>query len=254
MGGKLHYLTHGGLLACGLFLAVQHSVLPVPGRAPTPFNAAAGNVRPLAQNLPLVGPPAPAPVEQAAASSSLPDHVSVAALLDMAGKAETVDYASAFAGEEAVLSEEMQRVRDWVSRKYGVSNDALDPVLAQTENCARDAGLDPLLIVAVMAVESSFDPMAESHMGAQGLMQVIPRWHKDKLGENAAENALFDPLLNVQVGTQVLVEGLQRFGTLQAALQYYGGARNDPQARYSKKVLAMKQQLTSVSRVDEKDA
>lgn len=252
MGGKLQYLTHGGLLACGLFLAVQHSVL-VSGRTSMPFDAIAGNAA-QARNLPFVGPPAPAPGERAVVSSTLPDHVSVAALLDMAGQAETVDYTSAFEAKEAVLSEEMQRVRDWVSRKYGVSGDTLDPVLAQTEYCARDAGLDPLLIVAVMAVESSFNPMAESHMGAQGLMQVIPRWHKDKLGENAGENALFDPLLNVQVGTQVLVEGLQRFGTLQAALQYYGGARNDPQARYSKKVLAMKQQLTSVSRVDEEDA
>lgn len=152
--------------------------------------------------------------------------------------------------DEVALSDEMKRVRDWVARRYRVSSVVLEPVLAEAENSAREAGLDPLLIVAMMAVESSFNPYAESHMGAQGLMQVIPRWHMDKIGEDAGEDALFDPLLNVQVGTQVLVEGLQRYGTLQAALQYYGGARNDPEARYSKKVLAMKQRIVSAARAN----
>ncbi|HRP96922.1 MAG TPA: transglycosylase SLT domain-containing protein [Rhodocyclaceae bacterium] len=152
---------------------------------------------------------------------------------------------------EVALSAEMQRVRDWVARRYRVSSIALEPVLAEAENSAREAGLDPLLIVAMMAVESSFNPFAESDVGAQGLMQVIPRWHKDKIGEDAGDDALFDPLLNVQVGTQVLVEGLQRYGTLQAALQYYGGARNDPEARYSKKVLAMKQRIASAARAND---
>lgn len=152
------------------------------------------------------------------------------------------------ADPEVALSEEMQRVRDWVARQYRVSSEALEPVLAEAENSAREAGLDPLLIVAMMAVESSFNPFAESNMGAQGLMQVIPRWHMDKIGEDAGEDALFDPLLNVQVGTQVLVEGLQRYGSLQAALQYYGGARNDPEARYSKRVLAMKARIASAAR------
>ncbi len=149
---------------------------------------------------------------------------------------------------EVALSEEMQRVRDWVSRKYRVSGVALEPVLAVAEESAKGAGLDPLLIVAMMAIESSFNPMAESHAGAQGLMQVIPKWHMDKIGENAPDDILFDPLVNVQVGTKVLVEGLQRYGTLQAALQYYGGARNDPEARYTKRVMAMKRQIMSAAR------
>ncbi|MGL1834228.1 lytic transglycosylase domain-containing protein [Rhodocyclaceae bacterium SMB388] len=151
---------------------------------------------------------------------------------------------------EAGLSEEMQRVRDWVSRRYRVSSVALEPVLVVAEESAKDAGLDPLLIVAMMAIESSFNPMAQSNAGAQGLMQVIPRWHMDKIGEDAPKDILFDPLVNIQVGTKVLVEGLKRYGTLQAALQYYGGARNDPEARYTKRVLAMKRQLASAAKAD----
>ena len=146
------------------------------------------------------------------------------------------------------LSAEMERVRDWVAQRYRVSSVALEPVLATAEATARDAGLDPLLIVAMMAIESSFNPMAESHAGAQGLMQVIPRWHMDKIGDDAPKDALFDPVFNVQIGTQVLVEGLQRYGTLQAALQYYGGARNDPEARYTKRVMSMKARIATAAR------
>lgn len=154
-------------------------------------------------------------------------------------------------GDDALkLSVEMLRVRDWVSSTYRVSGASLEPVLLAAENNAQDAGLDPLLLVAMMAVESSFNHKAVSHAGAQGLMQVIPRWHMDKIGDDAPKDALFDPVFNVQVGTQVLVEGIQRYGSLQEALQYYGGARNDPQARYSRRVMAMKRQLVQVARAD----
>lgn len=169
----------------------------------------------------------------------------------LVGEAENVSLGGGLKASGAYglhLSDEMERVRDWVAERYRVSSVALEPVLATAEASAREAGLDPLLIVAMMAIESSFNPMAESHAGAQGLMQVIPRWHMDKIGDDAPADALFDPVFNVQVGTQVLVEGLQRYGTLQAALQYYGGARNDPEARYTKRVLSMKAQLASAAR------
>lgn len=142
-----------------------------------------------------------------------------------------------------VLSREMSAVRDWVSRRYRVSTVALEPVLRAAEEAGKHVGIDPLLIVAVMAVESSFNPFAESNMGAQGLMQVIPRFHMDKIGDGQGKDALFDPQLNVRVGTLVLHEGLRRYGSMQSALQYYGGALKDPEAGYARKVMAMKQRL-----------
>jgi soluble lytic murein transglycosylase-like protein len=149
--------------------------------------------------------------------------------------------------EAFALSREMERVRDWVSRRYRVSTVVLEPVLRAAEEAGGHVGIDPLLIVAVMAVESSFNPFAESTMGAQGLMQVIPRFHMDKIGDGQGDDALFDPLLNIQVGTRVLVEGLHRFGSMQEALQYYGGARSDPNAAYANKVLEMQRRLLSAA-------
>lgn len=149
--------------------------------------------------------------------------------------------------DEFVLSREMASVRDWVSRRYRVSTVALEPVLRAAEEAGKHVGIDPLLIVAVMAVESSFNPFAESNMGAQGLMQVIPRFHMDKIGDASGKDALFDPELNVRVGTLVLQEGLRRYGSMQSALQYYGGALKDPEAGYARKVMAMKQRLISAA-------
>ena len=145
------------------------------------------------------------------------------------------------------LSAEMRGVRDFVAQRYKISTRTLEPLLTAAELSGRKLGIDPLLIVAVMAIESSFNPFAESNMGAQGLMQVIPRFHLDKIGRNAGEDALFDPTLNIRVGTMVLVEGMQRFGTLHSALQYYGGALRDPNASYANKVLAMKKRLVAAA-------
>lgn len=146
------------------------------------------------------------------------------------------------------LSAEMRAVRDWVSSHYNVTPVKLNPILEQVEVSARKYGFDPLLIVAMMAVESSFNPKAQSPRGAQGLMQVIPRYHMDKISQHdgEAEEVLFDPKINIQIGTQVLAEGMQRYGTLRDALQYYGGARKDPKSRYSERVLRMKNRLATI--------
>jgi|GEM_PF-1105851 len=145
------------------------------------------------------------------------------------------------------LSPEMLRVRDWISDTYRVSDEVLEPALMAAEDSAEEHGFDPLLIVAIMAVESSFNPRAVSNMGAQGLMQVIPRYHQDKIGKRRDKYALFDPELNVRVGTLVLQEGLQRYGSMQRALQYYNGALKDPKARYTRKVMALKKRLVDAS-------
>jgi soluble lytic murein transglycosylase-like protein len=151
------------------------------------------------------------------------------------------------AAADTELSPALERVRSYVARRYRVSQTALLGPLARAEQSAEELGLDPLLIVAVMAIESSFNPLAESTVGAQGLMQVIPRFHQDKIGPDATPESLFDPVTNVRVGALVIQEGLRRYGSLQSALQYYGGALRDENARYAKKVLSMQARLAAVA-------
>ena len=102
--------------------------------------------------------------------------------------------------------------------------------------------IDPLLIVAIIGVESGFNPFAESSFGAQGLMQVIPRFHMDKLPGGANGRAFLDPVTNIRVGASVLQEAIQRRGGLTAGLQYYAGS-SDAAGSYANKVMAEKARL-----------
>lgn len=141
------------------------------------------------------------------------------------------------------LNPGMRRVLRYVSRRYHVSTEALQPIFAAAQQSGRELGIDPLLIVAVIGIESRFNPFSESGYGAQGLMQVVPRFHADKLPDDAGELPFFDPVTNVQIGARVLKESISRSGGLVEGLQQFGGASNDPERRYSNKVLSEMQRL-----------
>jgi soluble lytic murein transglycosylase-like protein len=130
-----------------------------------------------------------------------------------------------------------------LARKYRVSAVATrDMVHAAYVEAARN-GLDPLLVIAVIAVESSFNPIAQSDGGALGLMQVIPRYHGDKLD---AGKSILDPRVNIRVGAAVLRDYIHRAGTEIAGLQLYNGALDDETSAYAHRVLAEKQRLKSM--------
>ena len=130
-----------------------------------------------------------------------------------------------------------------LSRRYRIASDVTEQFVGAAYDAGQQLGLDPLLILAVVAVESRFNPIAESGMGAKGLMQVIPKHHQDKLVEHGGEGALLDPLINIPVGARILKEYIRRTGSLEAGLQFYNGALADPTSRYAQKVFAEKERL-----------
>lgn len=111
---------------------------------------------------------------------------------------------------------------------------------------AKANNLDPLLVVAVIRTESSFNNYAVSHVGAMGLMQVMPAtgtWLMQRKGEKIGRTSnLFDPELNIQLGTGYLAELIQMFGTREKALVAYnagpGGARKILKGKNAKKFIA----------------
>jgi soluble lytic murein transglycosylase-like protein len=141
------------------------------------------------------------------------------------------------------LTPKMRGALDYVSKRYRVSTEALEPIFETAQLAGKDLRIDPLLIIAVIGVESGFNPFSQSVVGAKGLMQVMPRFHMDKLPEEAGRAAFLDPVTNVQVGAKVLHDSIRRFGGIENGLQQFGGALNDPDRRYSTKVLAEKQRL-----------
>ena len=147
---------------------------------------------------------------------------------------------------EKGLTVTMAAVLDAVAQRYRVSPQALQPIFLAAQQAAND--IDPLLIIAIIGIESGFNPMAQSVMGAQGLMQVIPRFHRDKLPPDAAAGGLLDPVSNVRVGTQVLKEAIRRQGGLIEGLQHYAGASDDLDRGYASRVIAEKQRLELAAR------
>ncbi len=106
----------------------------------------------------------------------------------------------------------------------------------------------PLLIIAVIAVESRFNPIAESLVGAKGLMQVIPKFHADKFRELGADKSVFDPETNILVGARIIKEYLIRTGSLNSALQLYVGSSAETEDSYIGKVMNEKQRLQEILR------
>jgi len=152
------------------------------------------------------------------------------------------------AAEPLALDAVQQVLADHLSRRYYVASTETSRFVAVAYRAARDAGLDPLLVLAVISVESRFNPIAESVMGAKGLMQIIPKYHYAKLDAYGGEEAVLDPESNILVGTQILREYVRRTGTLEAGLQFYNGAMWDASAQYAQKVMAERSRLEAVVR------
>jgi soluble lytic murein transglycosylase-like protein len=131
----------------------------------------------------------------------------------------------------------------FVANRYRVSQDVAYDLVRVAHRAGNELQLDPLLIIAVIAVESRFNPIAESVAGAKGLMQIIPKYHFDKLDQFGGEKAVYDPAANIQVGAQILKEYLRLTGNLGSALQMYAGALGDTEDQYTRKVLNEKNRL-----------
>jgi soluble lytic murein transglycosylase-like protein len=141
---------------------------------------------------------------------------------------------------DSPLVREQQAVAEYIAKRYRVAEDAIARFVAIAYQAGEQHRVDPLLILAVMAIESRYNPVAESVVGARGLMQVIPKYHPEKLDQHGGEEVLLEPEVNIKIGAQILREYQRRFGDTETALQVYAGAFDEPTSRYANKVFAEK--------------
>lgn len=154
----------------------------------------------------------------------------------------------ATAADPGQLGREQAAVANWLSRRYRVAPEPVSRLVEEAWSVGQRARLDPTLILAIMAIESSFNPFAQSPVGAQGLMQVMTRVHDDKYEAFGGNHAAFDPVTNLRVGVQVLKECIARAGSLEGGLRYYVGAANlTDDGGYAGKVLAEQAHLKQVA-------
>jgi hypothetical protein len=153
------------------------------------------------------------------------------------GDFSAVDRATAIDPSE--LNRQQAAVAQWLARRYKVAPEPVGRLVQESWSLGKRVGLEPTLILAIVAIESSFNPFAQSSVGAQGLMQVLTRVHDDKYVAFGGNHAAFDPLTNLRVGVQVLKDCIAKAGSVEGGLRHYVGAANlASDGGYAFKVLA----------------
>ncbi|WP_343670623.1 transglycosylase SLT domain-containing protein [Paraburkholderia heleia] len=147
-----------------------------------------------------------------------------------------------------VSAREQALVATYLARRYRVAQEPVGELVKAAFDTGREVGLDPLLLLAVMAIESGFNPYAESGVGAQGLMQVMSKVHSDKFQYFGGQRAALDPLANIKVGALVLKDCIARGGSLPGGLRLYVGSTSPDDGGYGAKVMAERGRLRDVAR------
>ena len=146
------------------------------------------------------------------------------------------------------LTREQATLAVWIARRYKVAPEPIGALVQEAWAIGQRAKLDPTLILAIMAVESSFNPFAQSPVGAQGLMQVMTRIHDEKYEAFGGNHAAFDPISNLRVGVQVLKECIARAGSVQEGLKHYvGAALLEGDSGYAGRVMAEQSHMRAVA-------
>lgn len=162
--------------------------------------------------------------------------------------AEPEAVSRATAADLTALPSDQAAVVQWISRRYKVAPEPIAALVREAWSIGQRAGLDPTLILAIMAIESSFNPFAQSPVGAQGLMQVMTRVHDDKYEPFGGTHAAFDPITNLRVGVQVLKECIARAGSVQEGLRHYvGAALLEHDGGYAGRVMGEQMHLRAVA-------
>ena len=138
----------------------------------------------------------------------------------------------------------------WLGTKYHVAPEAIAPLVDEAADLESKYRLTPHLLMAVMAIESSFHPYTQSDAGAQGLMQVMPHIHARRYEKFGGKNSFINPIVSLDVGAEVLHDAQRQHGGAETeALRFYfgGGPASDA---YIEKVRAEQKNLVRVARGD----
>lgn len=142
------------------------------------------------------------------------------------------------------LTAQQLGVTQWLSRKYRVSPEPLGALVAEAWAVSERSQLPPTLILAVIAVESNFNPFAQRSDKGLGLMQIDSQAQQAVLSSFGGPLSAFDPVTNLRVGARLLQGLIQSTGSLEDGLRAY--AQTSPQAgdsTYTERVLSEYKQL-----------
>jgi soluble lytic murein transglycosylase-like protein len=167
------------------------------------------------------------------------------ALTQTAGSSPSasLDTLASVQSDLAKLGKDSLSVATFFSKKYHLASVQVQQYVQFAEQAAKAKGLDPALIMAVMSIESNLNPITESNMGAQGLMQVLTPMHLNKLVGYGGASKVFDPEVNITVGATILADCIKLAGSIEGGLKCYVGATGPTDNGYGLKVLAEKERI-----------
>jgi soluble lytic murein transglycosylase-like protein len=135
-------------------------------------------------------------------------------------------------------------VADFFEKKYSLDRTKIEEYVSNTILIAKEVNIDPVLLLAVISVESNFNPNTKSQAGAEGLMQVMTAVHKDKYAIFGGTSEAAKPEVNIRVGAYILKYLIATAGSLRNGLKYYVGAANaEDDGGYADKVMAERNRL-----------
>lgn len=138
-------------------------------------------------------------------------------------------------------------VADFFQKKYSLDRQKIEEYVSNTILIAKEVNIDPVLLLAVISVESNFNPNTKSHAGAEGLMQVMTSVHRDKYALFGGTHEAVKPEVNIRVGAYILKYLIATAGSLRNGLKYYVGAANaEDDGGYAEKVMAERNRLIAL--------
>jgi hypothetical protein len=138
-------------------------------------------------------------------------------------------------------------IADFYEKKYSLDRAKIEEYVSNTVLIAKEVNIDPVLLLAVISIESNFNPNTKSHAGAEGLMQVMTAVHKEKYALFGGTSDAVKPEVNIRVGAYILKYLIATGGSLRNGLKYYVGAANaEDDGGYSDKVMAERNRLIGI--------
>lgn len=145
------------------------------------------------------------------------------------------------------LDPRAQKAALFIASNYRIAREASELIAREAFKAGKENSVDPLLMLAIIGVESRFNPIAESHAGALGLTQAMPESHPEKVAGVRRDQGghILNIADNIQIGAKIIGEYMRKFdGNAVLALQQYNGSLKDTTRVYSKKVLELRAKFT----------
>jgi soluble lytic murein transglycosylase-like protein len=200
------------------------------------------------------GRPAVASSDQAAPASATPQGAEPAPAAEAeSNSSDLLNFAQALVASlrdqpiSGVTKAQDHALRSYLARKYRIAPSVAGAMVRTAFAIGRELHVDPQLLLAVIAIESRYNPFVESAVGAQGLMQVMSSVHRDKLTPRGGLIAVFNPVVNIRVGAQILADCIRRRGSVEGGLACYVGAAGPDDDGYGARVLAERRRIALAS-------